>query len=327
MRIIRSALLAALLTSPAFAQPAPAPLPQALFDTMVAGNGRVYPGFRVNHAKGAMYEGTFTPAPGGASLSTAPHLQSTPSTLLIRYSNAGGIPDAADSAAASAVRGMAFTFHLPDGAETDLMCINVPVFPSRTPRDFLGLLQAAGASKPGGPQPPPIGPFLEAHPETKRFVTMPKPMPESFATEGFFALHAYKVTNAAGESRFVRFRVVPAAGTAYRAAETVAALPPNVLFEEMQARIGAGPVRYRLLAQVAAAGDPTNDPTQAWPEDRQLVELGSISVTRAVPDSLAAERKVGFLPNRELPGLAVSDDPFLGTRAEVYGIAFPARQP
>ncbi|MFZ4410588.1 MAG: hypothetical protein ACOYOH_24795, partial [Paracraurococcus sp.] len=25
-------------------------------------------------------------------------------------------------------------------------------------------------------------------------------------------------------------------------------------------------------------------------------------------------------------GLAVSDDPFLGTRTEVYGIAFPARQ-
>ena len=85
-------------------------------------------------------------------------------------------------------------------------------------------------------------------------------------------------------------------------------------------------MRYRLLAQVAAPGDPTNDPTQAWPEDRPQVELGTISVTRPVPDSAMAERKVGFLPNRELPGLAVSDDPFLGTRAEVYGIAFPARQ-
>ena len=101
---------------------------------------------------------------------------------------------------------------------------------------------------------------------------------------------------------------------------------PNVLFDELGTRVALGPVRYRLLAQVAAPGDPTNDPTQPWPEDRPLVELGTISVTRAVPDSLVAERKVGFLPNRELPGLAVSDDPFLGTRAEVYGIAFPARQ-
>ena len=49
-------------------------------------------------------------------------------------------------------------------------------------------------------------------------------------------------------------------------------------------------------------------------------------MTRAVPDSLMAERKVGFLPNRELPGLALSDDPFLQTRADVYAIAFPARQ-
>ncbi|WP_431267458.1 catalase [Dankookia sp. P2] len=85
-------------------------------------------------------------------------------------------------------------------------------------------------------------------------------------------------------------------------------------------------MRYRLMAQVAAAGDPTDDPTKAWPEDRPQVELGTISVTRLVPDSATAERKVGFLPNRKLPGLAVSDDPFLGTRADVYGIAFPARQ-
>ena len=110
-------------------------------------------------------------------------------------------------------------------------------------------------------------------------------MPESFATERFFALHAYKVTNAAGESRFIRFRVVPEAGTAYRAADATAGLPPNVLFDELGTRVARGPVRYRLLAQVAAPGDPTNDPTQAWPEDRPLVELGTISVTRPVPDS------------------------------------------
>ena len=133
---------------------------------------------------------------------------------------------------------------------------------------------------------------------------MPKPMPESFATERFFALHAYKVTNAAGEAQFIRFRVVPEAGTAYRAADATAGLPPDVLFDELGTRVAMGPVRYRLVAQVAAAGDPTNDPTTPWPEDRPLVELGTISVTRAVPDSLMAERKVGFLPNRELPGLA-----------------------
>ncbi len=330
MRPTRPLLLAALLACPVLVQ-APAraqdaPLPKALFDTMSGALPKPFPHYRVNHAKGALYEGSFTPAPGAAALTTAPHLQSTPSTVLVRYSNSGGVPDVADNAPSSAVRGMAFTFHLPDGTETDLMMINVPVFVTRTPEDFLALLKAAGATKPDSPQPSPIAQLLAAHPETKAFFGIPKPMPESFATERFFALHAYKLTNAKGETHFVRFRLVPAGGTAYRAAGTTAALPPNVLFEEMPARVAAGPVAYTLQAQVAAAGDPTNDPTIAWPEDRPIVTLGTLTVTTAVADSVVAERKVGYLPNRELPGLAVSDDPFLKTRAEVYGIAFPARQ-
>jgi len=326
MRYATPLLLAALLAGPALAQTQSEPLPRALFDTMSAGNGRVFPGYRVNHAKGALYEGTFTPAAGAAALSTAPHLQGTPSTLLLRFSDAGGVPDVADTAPAAAVRGLAFTFHLPDGQETDLMMINQPVFVTRTPEDFLGLLRAAQASRPDMPAPTPIQQFLGAHPEAARFITRPKPMPESFATERFSALHAYKVTNAAGELRHVRFQVVPEAGTAYRAPEGVAGLPPDVLFDELRTRVAMGPVRYRLQAQVAAPGDPVNDPTIAWPESRQVVDLGTIAVTRAVPDSAVAERKVGFLPNRELPGLAVSDDPFLQVRADVYAIAFPARQ-
>ncbi|WP_431267459.1 catalase [Dankookia sp. P2] len=198
-------LLSALLAAPALAQPADTPLPRALFDTMSASLPRPFPGYRINHAKGALYEGSFTPAAGAAALTTAPHLQSTPSTLLLRYSDAGGVPDVADTAPSSAVRGLAFTFRLPDGTETDLMCINVPVFVTRTPQDFLGLLRAGAATKPGMPQPTPIAQFLESHPETKYFVTLPKPVPDSFATERFFALHAYKVTNAAGEARFIRF--------------------------------------------------------------------------------------------------------------------------
>ncbi|MBK1660407.1 catalase family peroxidase [Paracraurococcus ruber] len=332
MRLTRASFLVALLAgaAPALAQtataPATEPLPQALYDTMVAGNGRVFPGARVNHAKGAVYEGSFTPSADAATLTVAPHLQSTPSTLVLRFSNAGGVPDVPDTAPSSAVRGLAFTFRLPDGTETDLMMINVPVFVTRTPQDFLALLKAGQATKPGMPAPTPIAQFLGAHPEALRFVQLPKPVPESFATERFFALHAYRLTDAAGATRFVRFRVVPAAGTAYRGAEALAGLPPDLLFDELRTRVAMGPVRYRLQAQVAAPGDVTDDPTIAWPEDRRLVELGTISVTRAVPDSAMAERRIGFLPNRELPGLAVSADPFLGTRADVYAIAFPARQ-
>src|SRR3712207_6378863 len=109
MRIATLLLLAALSSTPCLAQTQPEVLPRALFDTMSAGNGRVYPGYRVNHAKGVLYEGMFTPSSGAAALSAAPHLQQTASALLLRFSNAGGVPDAPDTAPSSAIRGLAFT--------------------------------------------------------------------------------------------------------------------------------------------------------------------------------------------------------------------------
>ena len=36
-------------------------------------SGGVHPGFRPAHARGFMYAGTFTPAPGAAKLTKAPH--------------------------------------------------------------------------------------------------------------------------------------------------------------------------------------------------------------------------------------------------------------
>jgi catalase len=236
------------------------------------------------------------------------------------------MPDAPDFAPSAAVRGLAFTFTLPDGTATDLMCISMPVFVTKTPEDQLGLFRAAGATKPGMPAPTPIQQFVAAHPETQRFLAIPKPMPKSFATQPFYALHAYKLTNAKGESHVVRFQVVPDAGAAFLTPEEVQGLPPNALFEELESRLLTAPVTYKLLAQVGAAGDPTADPTIAWPEGRPLVELGTITVTRPVPDSREAEKKIGFMPNRALPGLAMSDDPFLAVRADVYAIAYPARQ-
>ena len=56
------------------APPAPAPLPVRLVDQFNTMFG-VHPGFRANHAKGSVFEGTFTPAPTAKSLSKAAHLQ------------------------------------------------------------------------------------------------------------------------------------------------------------------------------------------------------------------------------------------------------------
>ena len=330
----RSLLFAALLatlpaglsaTGPALAQDANAALGQRLFDVMSRNNPEVLPGRRVNHAKGAVYTGTFTATPDAATLSTAPHLQGQPVPMVIRFSLGGGVIAVPDKAVP--VHGMAMSFQLPDGRSTDLMCINMPVFVSPTPEEFIAFNEAAQASPPGSPSPTALQRFIGSHPAAQRFIAALKPMPQSFGTESYFALHAFRLTNAAGETRNIRWRIVPEAGYAARSAEEAAASPPNALFDELAARTKAGPVAFRLEAQVAEPGDPTNDPTIAWPEERRVVNLGRILVTAAVPDNAEAEKPIGFLAGKELPGLARGDDPFFAARDAVYGVAFARRHP
>jgi hypothetical protein len=65
-----------------------------------------HPGFRPAHAKGAMFTGTFTLAPGATSLTKAPHMSrpSTPSGFAIRqppFSSARHSPAHAEGSAAN----------------------------------------------------------------------------------------------------------------------------------------------------------------------------------------------------------------------------------
>jgi len=50
-------------------------------------------------------------------------------------------------------------------------------------------------------------------------------------------------------------------------------------------------------------------------------------VTSPVPNSEEAEKGIGFLPNKAMKGLELSDDPFLAARAAAYGVAYGKRNP
>ena len=94
-----------------------------------------------------------------------------------------------------------------------------------------------------------------------KVVTTPKPVPASFATEPYFGVNAFEFTNAEGKSRFGRYRILPVAGNDYLDAETAAAQQPNFLFDELRGRIASGPIRYRILVQLARDSDVTDDAT------------------------------------------------------------------
>lgn len=58
------------------------------FDTIFG----LHPGFRPAHARGIMLTGTFSPDPGAASLTRAPHIARESTPVTVRFSNSTGIP-------------------------------------------------------------------------------------------------------------------------------------------------------------------------------------------------------------------------------------------
>ena len=293
-----------------------------LVDQMNALYG-AHPGTRANHAAGAVFEGTFMPAPGTDGLSSAFFLKGPPTPLTIRFSNAGGVPDAPDThPSVGGIRGMAIKFRLADGGENDIVCISANGFPAATGEDFLALLQAVGASN--APKPTALDTFLANHPAAATFLATPRPVAVSYGTQPFFGVNALKFTNAQGVSKFGRYRIEPVSGPAYVSDDEAAKRPPTALADNLRAALEKGPVKFRLLVWLATADDPTSDATKVWPDDRPTVELGEIAITKAL-DTKKVENGLLFMPTNLTKGIDVSDDPILNTRTEAYGESYGRR--
>lgn len=285
----------------------------------------VHASARANHAKGAVFEGTFTPAQGADALSSAAFLKGAPTPLTIRFSNSGGLPDSADiDPSTGGVRGMAIKFRLADGSEVDMVNISLNGFPAATGEDFLALLKAAGASGPTAPKPTPIEQFLSTHPAALAFVKTPRPVGVSYGTQPYFGVNAFKFTNAQGVSKFGRYRIIPVNEPAYVSDEEAAKRPPNALADNLRTTLEKEPVKFRLMVQVAAADDPTNDATKVWPDDRPVVALGEIAVTKAL-DTPKVENDLLYLPTNLTTGIEPSDDPLINTRTEAYADSYGRR--
>jgi catalase len=111
------------------------------------------------------------------------------------------------------------------------------------------------------------------------------------------------------------------------AASDAAKQPPNFLMDELPERLKRGPVSFNLRAQLAAASDSTKDPSVAWPDNRQVVDLGVLTIDKAVPDSAEAETKLLFLPGQLTDGIEESDDPLIDIRNGAYALSFSRRNP
>jgi catalase len=269
-------------------------------------------------------EGSFTPSGAGATLSKAALLQGAPTPVTARFSDATGVPTIADGAPNANPHGLGLRFHLADGGEMDVVVNSLEFFPVATGEEFLALLQAAAASGPDVAKPTPLENFVAAHPTVPRALGSTS-TPASYARETYNGINAFVLVDAAGERRPFRFRVAPVAGEEHLSAEEAARQTPDFLADELRARLAQGPVRFRLLAQLARPGDPTADPSQPWPDDRELVDLGEIALTQPAADNAAAEKELMLLPGNLPDGIEPSDDPMIDVRNEAYGVSFARR--
>jgi catalase len=277
----------------------------------------LHPGHRPAHAKGLMCSGTFTPSPEAAKLTRAPHARRKSTPVTVRYSNSPGVPTIPDNhPQQSGPRGFAVRFHLADHDHTDIVGHSTNGFPVRTGEEFVEFLHAAAAAGAGKPEA--IGAFLAAHPSAKRFVEAAKPIPTSFAREAFFAITAFRFTNAEGLSRHGRFRIRPEAGTEYLTDEQAARKSPNFLFDEIGPRLAQGPSRLGVFVQMAERGDDVTDASVPWPESRAEIPFGTITLTARVDDQEPERRKIIFDPVPRVDGIDPSGDPLTEVRAEIY---------
>jgi catalase len=77
-------------------------------------------------------------------------------------------------------------------------------------------------------------------------------------------------------------------------------------------------VRFTVQLQIAAPGDAIDDPSSAWPEDRQRLRAGTLELTALDTDRETDGDVLVFDPTRVVDGIELSNDPVLNFRHVAY---------
>src|SRR5215216_1902891 len=297
------------------------PFAEQVVDSINDVSGR-HPGHRAAHARGVLLAGTFTPS--GCGLTTAAHMQDEPVRVTARFSNGGGDPNVPDYARREG-RGLAVKFYLPDGSKTDIVALSLPCFFVRTPEDFLEFTRLRKPDpETGQPDFEKLGEGMGRHPEAGPAIqaALTADPPESYATVAYNSIHSFRWTAPDGTERWVRYRFEPEEGERTLSEEDARSRGRDYLQEEIVDRPLSA---FRLLVVVANDGDEVHDPTVAWPEDRERVEVGRLELTGPETEREQGDDILVFDPTRVTDGIALSDDPILRFRPRAYAASVTRR--
>jgi catalase len=296
--------------------------PASAIDALKAAVG-LPPGTRASFAWGRCVRGTYAPSDQAREI-TKSRSFTKPSRVLARFSLYGGNSTAAN--ANGLLRG--FSFRLgSDGQRSEIFTQSAPIHFARTLDQMQAFLAARNPGPDGRPDWEKVEAFSASNPETlhQADYIAAHPLPASFAGTTYWGVHAFPATNSKGETRFIKFKVMPV-GEEGRQAANEATAKPHDLLHDLDSRIAARDIRFSVMALLDRPGDPVMDVTIRWPDEdaRDALRLGTIVVT-GVEASDACDEGV-FNPANLAEGIGLPPDEIFAARRAAYAISQTRRR-
>jgi catalase len=294
-------------------------------DAMEASAGGPHPGFRRAHAKGICIAGSFIGAAPGRAISRAAVFDGAAIPVTGRLAEAAPDPFAKDST--EAVRSMALRLQPPGSPEWRMAINDTPGLHVSTPQAFYDNVVASTPDPATGkPDPVKMQAFLAAHPETVAFLARMKArkLASGFANDTYNSVDGFIFVAPDGSRRLVRWSMEAEEPFATLTEAARNAMPANYMFDDLLARIGHGPVKWRLVATLAQPGDP-NRAAEVWPADRPRVVMGELTIDHGESEATGNCQDINFDPLVLPPGIAPSDDPIPFARSAIYAVSFRRR--
>lgn len=291
---------------------------------------------RVVHARGSAAHGFFEAYDDFSTLTRAAPFAAkgkrTP--VFVRFSTVAGERGSTD--VARDVRGFAVKFYTDEG-NWDLVGNNIPVFFIQDAMKFPDLVHAAKPEPHHGmPQAATahdtFWDFAGLSPEIAHMLMWAmsdRAIPRSYRTMQGFGVHTFRLVNAEGESRFVKFHWNPLQGThslVWDEAVKISGADPDFHRRDLWEAIESGnfpewELALQVFTEEQAASFPFDilDPTKLVPEELvPLTPVGRMVLNRNPDNFFAETEQVAFCTAHIVPGIDFSNDPLLQGRNHSY---------
>lgn len=291
---------------------------------------------RIVHARGSAAHGFFECYESLAKYTRASFLsgEGKRTPVFVRFSTVAGERGSTDTP--RDVRGFATKFYTDEG-NFDIVGNNIPVFFIQDAIKFPDLVHAL-KPEPHNAMPQAASAhdtfwdFVSLMPESTHmlmWVMSDRALPRSFRTMQGFGVHTFRLVNAKGESRFVKFHWTPVAGTHsldWDESGKISGADPDYTRRDLWESIESGVFpEYELGLQIFSEEQANEfsfdvlDPTKIVPEELVAVTPVGRMVLDRNPDNFFAEtEQVAFGVQNLVPGIDFSNDPLLAGRVHSY---------